>query len=93
MMDSAEGPEPNTRNPDAVRKVKVFITANFMSQLIELMDSESSEERECLKFILYSLYKHLVPRRKMFRRCVNTIFSDFIYEKSSFNGVDKILDI
>ena len=72
---------------------KPFITPDFMSEFLQLFDSNVSEEREVLKNILHKLYAKLVPRRKMIRKAITDLFHLLIHEIHKFNGTNELLDI
>ena len=73
--------------------LKSFITPEFVSEFLELFDSEEAVERDYLKNILHKLYAKLVPRRKMIRKAVNEAFYQLIHEGHKFNGASELLDI
>ena len=72
---------------------KPFITSDFMSEFLQLFDSNVNEEREVLKNILHKLYAKLVPRRKMIRKAITDLFHLLIHEIHKFNGTNELLDI
>ena len=76
-----------------VKTLKQFITSNFISEFLQLFDSELVEERDFLKNILHKLYAKLVPRRKMIRKAITDCFHLLIHEIHKFNGASELLDI
>ena len=76
-----------------VKTFKPFVTSNFISEFLQLFDSDLVEERDFLKNILHKLYAKLVPRRKMIRKAITDCFHLLIYEIHKFNGASELLDI
>lgn len=76
-----------------VKTLKQFITSNFISEFLQLFDSDLPEERDFLKNILHKLYAKLVPRRKMMRKAITDCFHLLIHEIHKFNGASELLDI
>jgi serine/threonine-protein phosphatase 2A regulatory subunit B' len=76
-----------------VKLLKGYVTPEFVSQFLELFDSEEAVERDYLKNILHKLYAKLVPRRKMIRKAINETFYQLIHEGHKFNGASELLDI
>ena len=76
-----------------VKTFKPFITSNFISEFLQLFDSDLVEERDFLKNILHKLYAKLVPRRKMIRKAITDCFHLLIHEIHKFNGASELLDI
>ena len=73
--------------------LRQFVTSNFISEFLQLFDSELVEERDFLKNILYKLYVKLVPRRKMIRKAITNCFLLLIHENHKFNGTSELLNI
>jgi len=73
--------------------LKYFVTSNFISEFLQLFDSDIIEERDFLKNILHKLYAKLVPRRKMIRKAITDCFHLLIHEIHKFNGASELLDI
>ena len=76
-----------------VKTLKFFVTSNFISEFLQLFDSDIVEERDFLKNILHKLYAKLVPRRKMIRKAITDCFHLLIHEIHKFNGASELLDI
>ena len=76
-----------------IRTLKQFVTSNFISEFLQLFDSDLVEERDFLKNILHKLYAKLVPRRKMIRKAITDCFNLLIHEIHKFNGASELLDI
>ena len=56
-----------------VRTLKQFVTSNFISEFLQLFDSDLVEERDFLKNILNILYAKLVPSRTIIRKAISLI--------------------
>lgn len=67
-----------------------FITPKFVSEFLELFDTEEPKEREYLKNILHRLYSKLVPRRKLIRKGITDLFNSLIHENYKFNGTSEL---
>ena len=76
-----------------VKTLKAYITTNFISEFLQLFDSEENEERDFLKNILHKLYAKLVPRRRMIRKAITDCFQVLIHDIHKFNGASELLDI
>lgn len=76
-----------------VKTLKSYITTNFISEFLQLFDSEETEERDFLKNILHKLYAKLVPRRRMIRKAITDCFQVLIHDIHKFNGASELLDI
>ena len=76
-----------------VKTLKSYITTNFISEFLQLFDSEENEERDFLKNILHKLYAKLVPRRRMIRKAITDCFQVLIHDIHKFNGASELLDI
>ena len=73
--------------------LKQFVTSNFISEFLQLFDSDFAEERDFLKNILHKLYAKIIPRRKMIRKAITDCFHLLIHEIHKFNGTTELLDI
>lgn len=73
--------------------LRTFINQKFVSEFLELFDSEEPKEREYLKNILHRLYSKLVPWRKLIRKGITDIFNSLIHENFKFNGTSELQDI
>lgn len=58
----------------ATRAPERFLTCDFLSQLLELFDSEDPRERDFLKTILHRIYGKFLGLRAYIRRQINNIF-------------------
>lgn len=58
----------------ALRALKAWLTPAFLSQLLELFDSEDPRERDFLKTILHRIYGKFLGLRAYIRRQINNIF-------------------
>jgi len=72
---------------------KRFIDHRFVSNLLELFDSEDPRERDFLKTTLHRIYGKFLGLRAFIRKQINNIFYSFIYETERHNGVAELLEI
>lgn len=72
---------------------KKYIDQSFISQLLELFDSEDPRERDFLKTILHRIYGKFLGLRAFIRRQINHIFYRFIYETERHNGIAELLEV
>lgn len=56
------------------RVLKHLLMCDFLSQLLELFDSEDPRERDFLKTILHRIYGKFLGLRAYIRRQINNIF-------------------
>ncbi|KAH9260794.1 hypothetical protein BASA81_001261 [Batrachochytrium salamandrivorans] len=81
-------------SPDVDAKVaKKYISQPFISQLLELFNSEDPREREYLKTILHRVYGKYMGLRAFIRRAINYVFFRIMYESESHNGIGELLEI
>lgn len=76
-----------------VKNLKMLVNISFIHNLIELLNSEESREREYVKTILHRLYAKILPRRKIIRKAMYEIFLAMIHEDKKFNGANELLEI
>lgn len=57
-----------------IRVLKLSLMWDFLSQLLELFDSEDPRERDFLKTILHRIYGKFLGLRAYIRRQINNIF-------------------
>jgi len=69
------------------------ITNSFISNLLDLFDSEDPREREMLKSTVHRFYTKFVTVRPTIRKSINNIFYTFIYETKVHNGISELLEI
>ncbi|KAI8568893.1 hypothetical protein RHMOL_Rhmol02G0235800 [Rhododendron molle] len=72
---------------------KKYINHEFISNLIDLFDSEDPRERECLKTILHRIYGKFMVHRPYIRRTIGNVFYAYIYEIERHNGIAELLEI
>jgi len=72
---------------------KRYIDHRFVSNLLELFDSEDPRERDFLKTTLHRIYGKFLGLRAFIRKQINNIFYSFIYETERHNGVAELLEI
>lgn len=70
-----------------------YIDHVFISNLIELFDSEDQREREYLKTILHRIYGKFMVHRPFIRKAINYAFYRFIFETQKHNGIAELLEI
>lgn len=76
-----------------VSKAKPYINQKFISQMLELFQSEDPRERDYLKTILHRIYGKFLNLRLYIRLQINNIFFSFIYESDYHAGISELLDI
>lgn len=69
------------------------ISKRFISQFIELFDSEDPRERDYLKTILHRVYGKYMSQRPLVREKVMNLLLLITYEKEEHNGVTELLEI
>jgi len=72
---------------------KKYIDQRFVSNILELFDSEDPRERDLLKTILHRIYGKFLGLRAYIRKQINNIFLRFVYEMEKFNGIAELLEI
>lgn len=72
---------------------KKYIDQRFVSQLLDLFDSEDPRERDFLKTTLHRIYGKMLGLRAYIRKQINNTFYRFIYETERHNGVAELLEI
>lgn len=70
-----------------------YFDQNFISLLINLLDSEDPHERNCVKTCLHRIYNHFLNMRGFIRQIINNYFFQFIYESERHNGIAELLEI
>ncbi|ORY49638.1 protein phosphatase 2A regulatory B subunit [Neocallimastix californiae] len=76
-----------------VNIAKRYIDQKFITQLLELFDTEDPRERDFLKTTLHRIYGKFLNLRAYIRRSFNNIFFKFIYEEEHHNGIAELLEI
>ncbi|ORX79184.1 protein phosphatase 2A regulatory B subunit [Anaeromyces robustus] len=76
-----------------VNIAKHYIDQKFITQLLELFDTEDPRERDFLKTTLHRIYGKFLNLRAYIRRSFNNIFFKFIYEEEHHNGIAELLEI
>lgn len=69
------------------------VNRRFVSNLIELFDTEDRKEREALKSTLHRIYANFVGLRTWIRKAINNVMYKFIYETDRHNGIAELLEI
>jgi len=72
---------------------KKYIDQRFVSNILDLFDSEDPRERDLLKTILHRIYGKFLGLRAFIRKQINNIFLRFVYEVEKFNGIAELLEI
>jgi len=72
---------------------KKYIDQRFVSNVLDLFDSEDPRERDLLKTILHRIYGKFLGLRAYIRKQINNIFLRFVYEYEKFNGIAELLEI
>eukprot|EP01113_Clastostelium_recurvatum_P017450 TRINITY_DN2047_c0_g1_i1.p1 TRINITY_DN2047_c0_g1~~TRINITY_DN2047_c0_g1_i1.p1 ORF type:complete len:580 (-),score=101.43 TRINITY_DN2047_c0_g1_i1:87-1826(-) len=72
---------------------KNFIDQKFVTQLLELFDSEDPRERDYLKTTLHRIYGKFLQLRSFIRTSIRDVFCTFVYETGRHNGVAEILEV
>lgn len=72
---------------------KDCIDQKFVSELLELFDSEDPRERDFLKTTLHRIYGKFLNLRSYIRKQINNIFYTFIYETDRHNGIGELLEV
>jgi len=81
-------------SPDfSANMAKKYIDQRFVSQLLDLFDSEDPRERDFLKTTLHRIYGKMLGLRAYIRKQINNTFYRFIYETERHNGVAELLEI
>lgn len=72
---------------------KQFLHRNFITQMLDLFDSEDPRERDYLKTTLHRIYGKFLSLRGFIRRQIKYIFQTFSLEHEYHNGVAELLEI
>ncbi|CAK9009784.1 unnamed protein product [Durusdinium trenchii] len=72
---------------------KASLNAEFISQMMELFDSDDPRERDYLKTILHRIYGKFMTLRAFIRRSIQQTFYKVMYENDMYNGVGELLEI
>uniref|UniRef100_A0A1B0AK82 Serine/threonine protein phosphatase 2A regulatory subunit n=1 Tax=Glossina pallidipes TaxID=7398 RepID=A0A1B0AK82_GLOPL len=70
-----------------------FIDEKFISELLELFDSEDERERVALKNVLHRIYSNCVNLREFIKKHIVFVLLTFIYETKRFSGVGELLEV
>ncbi|KAL9882759.1 uncharacterized protein ACN427_010423 isoform 1-T3 [Glossina fuscipes fuscipes] len=70
-----------------------FIDEKFISELLELFDSEDERERVALKNVLHRIYSNCINVREFIKKHIGFVFLTFIYETKHFSGVGELLEV
>mmetsp|Transcript_5655 Transcript_5655/g.8949 ORF Transcript_5655/g.8949 Transcript_5655/m.8949 type:complete len:122 (-) Transcript_5655:540-905(-) len=69
------------------------ISQSFISQFLDLFDSEDPRERDYLKTILHRVYGKFMVLREYIRKQVMNLLLLITYEKEEHNGLTELLEI
>jgi len=72
---------------------KQFLHRNFITQMLDLFDSEDPRERDYLKTTLHRIYGKFLSLRGFIRRQIKYIFQTFSLEHEYHNGIAELLEI
>jgi len=72
---------------------KQFLHRNFITQMLDLFDSEDPRERDYLKTTLHRIYGKFLSLRGFIRRQIKYIFQTFALEHEYHNGIAELLEI
>ncbi|VDP86937.1 unnamed protein product [Echinostoma caproni] len=72
---------------------KKYINQDFLTQFIQLFDSEDPRERDYVKTILHRIFGKLIHLRSFIRRLIDYVFLKFVYEEDKHRGIAELLDI
>eukprot|EP01121_Diplochlamys_sp_Union-15-3_P015416 TRINITY_DN5092_c0_g1_i1.p1 TRINITY_DN5092_c0_g1~~TRINITY_DN5092_c0_g1_i1.p1 ORF type:complete len:603 (+),score=82.23 TRINITY_DN5092_c0_g1_i1:94-1902(+) len=72
---------------------KQYISKQFVTNILDLFDSEDPRERDCLKTILHSIYGRVILHRAFIRNSIANTFQTLITEMERFNGVAELLEV
>ena len=73
--------------------LKLYITNDFLNNLVKLFNSDIINERNKLKFVFHSLYKKIIPIRKVIRRVISNYLNNSAIQSKNIKGVEQILDV
>eukprot|EP00439_Symbiodinium_sp_Y106_P063313 s4267_g9.t2 len=72
---------------------KLSLDTNFVSQMLELFDSDDPRERDYVKTITHRIYGKFMALRAFIRRAIQNAFFKVMYECEMHNGVGELLEI
>ncbi|CAE7444088.1 B'ETA [Symbiodinium sp. KB8] len=72
---------------------KLSLDTNFVSQMLELFDSDDPRERDYVKTITHRIYGKFMALRAFIRRAIQNTFFKVMYECEMHNGVGELLEI
>mmetsp|Transcript_61406 Transcript_61406/g.143766 ORF Transcript_61406/g.143766 Transcript_61406/m.143766 type:complete len:398 (+) Transcript_61406:65-1258(+) len=72
---------------------KLSLDQTFISQMLELFDTDDPRERDYLKTILHRIYGKFMALRAYIRRAIQMTFFKVMYESEMHNGVGELLEI
>uniref|UniRef100_A0A1A9UUP4 Serine/threonine protein phosphatase 2A regulatory subunit n=1 Tax=Glossina austeni TaxID=7395 RepID=A0A1A9UUP4_GLOAU len=70
-----------------------FIDEKFISELLELFDTEDERERVALKNVLHRIYSNCINLREFIKKHIVFVFLTFIYETRHFSGIGELLEV
>jgi len=80
-------------NPLVDRKqLRNLVDAKFVSNYLDLLESEDPLERETLKLTLHRIYIHLVSRRKQIRSKIYSIFECVVHDQTFHPGLGELTE-
>lgn len=75
------------------KAAKKYVNNEFISRIIDLMESEDPRERDCLKAILHRIYGKFMVHRPFIRKCISNVFYRFVFEVEKHSGIAELLEI
>lgn len=75
------------------KAAKKYVNNDFISRIIDLLESEDPRERDCLKAILHRVYGKFMIHRPFIRKCICNVFYRFVFEVEKHNGIAELLEI
>uniref|UniRef100_A0A914HT07 Serine/threonine protein phosphatase 2A regulatory subunit n=1 Tax=Globodera rostochiensis TaxID=31243 RepID=A0A914HT07_GLORO len=70
-----------------------FLSDRFCTQMLELLRSADSREREQAKQMVHDIYSKIMERRATIRKQMAHIMLSHTYECMPFNGMDELLQV
>jgi len=75
------------------RLAKKHLEPNFISNMLELFNSDDPRERDYLKTILHRIYGKFMNLRTFVRKAIMNVFYKIIFEYEEHKGVAELLEI
>lgn len=72
---------------------KKYVDLVFISNWIDLFDTEDPRERDYVKTVLHRMYGKFMSYRSFIRKAISQVFFRYIYETGKHNGIGELLEI